>query len=385
MIDRPLKINMVAPDFHQSRGGMQRLAVGLASALSHTDHVTVFTHGVKTRDDSRAYCVEPMAGRTIEALIEDLKNSSPDVWLFMDAGLTPVAAKIYGNKYAYFHGNDFLNPWWGDAWEFADVIKKTPCLWRFSDKVRRARRKRQIYWSSKHVNMIFTNSFNTKRLIHSSMNISKEKIVVAHPGIDDKFFEVPVRNRDHSNKLNLLTVSRLARSTRRKNVEGVLRSINIVKNIAPNLEITYSIIGDGNDRERLEVMAKTLGCQDCVHFLGEVSDEEMVNAYLQSDLMVLAPKASEFDVEGFGIVYLEANALGVPVLGSMSGGATDAISNGETGVLIDRSDPIDIAEGIVEFCSKRDSYSPQKIRAHAKKFTWGNFAHRIRREILRDF
>ena len=92
----------------------------------------------------------------------------------------------------------------------------------------------------------------------------------------------------------------------------------------------YTVVGDGDDRGRLENRARELGVERRVEFRGSLGQKELLEAYRRADLFVLASRASRSDVEGFGIVYLEAAASGVPSLCSREGGATDAVVDGRT-------------------------------------------------------
>jgi phosphatidylinositol alpha-1,6-mannosyltransferase len=102
-------------------------------------------------------------------------------------------------------------------------------------------------------------------------------------------------------------------------------------------------------------------------------------------LFVLPAKASATDVEGFGIVYLEANAAGVPVLCSATGGATDAVIDGYTGIVLASGDPNQIAEGILEFARSRENYQADQLKQFASNFRWDIAAGRIEAQILNSF
>ena len=106
-------------------------------------------------------------------------------------------------------------------------------------------------------------------------------------------------------------MSRLSQYTRRKNVDGVLEALALLGREA---EVCYTVVGDGDDRGRLENRARELGVERRVEFRGSLGQQELLEAYRRADLFVLASRASRSDVEGFGIVYLEAAASGVPSL-----------------------------------------------------------------------
>jgi phosphatidylinositol alpha-1,6-mannosyltransferase len=106
------------------------------------------------------------------------------------------------------------------------------------------------------------------------------------------------------------------------------------------------IVGDGPDRDRLESFAKEKGVADRVIFTGRLPEAELAAAYALSDLFVMTPRGLGPDVEGFGIVYLEANLFGLPVIASRTGGVPDAVVDGQNGLLIDSGDVKGLAEAI---------------------------------------
>lgn len=172
-------------------------------------------------------------------------------------------------------------------------------------------------------------------------------------------------------------MSRLPKHSR-KNVEGVIRAVAL---LAPELNLSYTIVGDGEDRDRLESLSHELGVADKVKFTGRVAVGELLTLYAHADLFVLTPVATDIDIEGFGIVYNEASASGVPVLGSSAGGAIDAISDGTNGILIPKSTPTDIASGIRHFLDRRELITEDRCRHFAEQFRWGTIASHIRTHI----
>jgi phosphatidylinositol alpha-1,6-mannosyltransferase len=130
----------------------------------------------------------------------------------------------------------------------------------------------------------------------------------------------------------LLTVGRLASTERSKGHEPIFTILPALRAQFPDL--VYVIAGDGDDRERLEARARELGLgQETVRFLGYVPDEELPDLYRLADLFVM-PSATE----GFGIVYLEAAACGLRVLGGAGDGSNDAIQDGRVGAMVDPDD-----------------------------------------------
>ena len=164
----------------------------------------------------------------------------------------------------------------------------------------------------------------------------------------------------------------------RKNIDGVLRAVALVRG---KIDVGYEIVGEGPLRAEYEAPAQRLGLRDRVRFLGALDGEQLVEAYHRADLFVLATRVGPRDVEGFGIVYLEASACGTPVLCAPGSGAADAISERENGLMARSAQPGAIADAILRFERDRDRYAPERVRAFADGFRWPGSAHRLWTEM----
>jgi phosphatidyl-myo-inositol dimannoside synthase len=133
----------------------------------------------------------------------------------------------------------------------------------------------------------------------------------------------------------LLSVGRLVA---RKGFDAVLESVAALSRDLPQLK--YVLIGDGPERQRLQDRAAALGITDRVLMLGRADDAMKWAAYERCDLFVMPNRTlGGNDWEGFGIVFVEAARAGRAVVAGNSGGAADAVANGETGLLVDPEDP----------------------------------------------
>jgi phosphatidyl-myo-inositol dimannoside synthase len=144
----------------------------------------------------------------------------------------------------------------------------------------------------------------------------------------------------------LLTVGRLASTERSKGHEPIFAILPTLRTRFP--ELLYVIAGDGDDRGRLEARAAELGFgPDAVRFLGYVPDEELPDLYRLADLFVM-PSATE----GFGIVYLEAAACGLRVLGGAADGSSDAIRDESVGEAVDPGNTKALYDSVVRLLEK---------------------------------
>lgn len=133
----------------------------------------------------------------------------------------------------------------------------------------------------------------------------------------------------------LLTVGRLIP---RKGQDTVVR---ILPRVARHVPVVYWVAGEGTEaeRRRLERLAEESGVRDRVRFLGAVPDSELPALYSACDVFVMLNRTTpDGDVEGFGMVFLEAGACGRPVVGGASGGAVEAVRHGATGYLVPEGD-----------------------------------------------
>ncbi|MEO1368686.1 MAG: glycosyltransferase family 4 protein, partial [Acidobacteriota bacterium] len=276
--------------------------------------------------------------------------------------------------FAYFHGNDFTNPWLACGPRLLEAVKRP-----YASQIRHPLRRRAMARALPWVVHTLTNSEQTRSLIVERLPIAAEAVSVVHPGVGEVFFQPDVSEDGHAppggRPLEILTVTRLSSHTRRKNVDGVLEALARLRD---ELDFRYVVVGDGDDRARLEALSRKLDLGDRVHFTGKVDELGLLAAYRRADLFILASKATEQDVEGFGIVYIEAAASGVPSICSRAGGATDAVDEAHNGLLIDESSPASIADGIRRFVTERGRFSPGTIRAYAERFRWPRIAGQLR-------
>jgi phosphatidylinositol alpha-1,6-mannosyltransferase len=124
----------------------------------------------------------------------------------------------------------------------------------------------------------------------------------------------------------------------------LILALELVRQSIPN--VLYSIVGDGEERASLEELVRERGLAQLVQFRGESSDDELVRCYQQCDMFVLPNHEVNGDIEGFGMVLVEAQACGKPVVAGDSGGTRETMRVGETGYVV-RCQAIDELASIV--------------------------------------
>jgi glycosyltransferase involved in cell wall biosynthesis len=250
------------------------------------------------------------------------------------------------------------------------------------------------YWrctALRHADGVIVTSVFSREQIVKRHRIKSERILSLPGTLDETLLNVePAKGRSYRHLSNgqpvVLTVARMVASERYKGHDVVLQALPSVVAKIPNL--AYVVVGDGDDRPRLERLAKHLGLTEYVVFTGEVSESELAALYHRSEIFVLPARTVIDDRnpkgEGFGIVFLEAMAFGKPVVGPNYGAPTEFIRDGENGILVDPEDVPSVAEALVKLLA-----DPETARAMGQAgsdcvrecFSYGSFRERLR-EIL---
>jgi len=217
--------------------------------------------------------------------------------------------------------------------------------------------------------------------------VDSGKIRLLPPALDPGLLQSPIspervieRHRLHGRRV-LLTVGRVTRRGRYKGYEVVIRALARIRTTLPN--VVYVIVGDGDDRPRLEVLARELGLGDAVQFAGDVEDAWLPAYYRSCDLFVMPSRVRLDDPcegEGFGIVYLEAAAFGKPAIAGRGGGSAEAVLDGVTGVLVNPSDPEAIAQAALDLL--RDDAWRAALGERARERAWREFTRERFRQRL---
>lgn len=157
----------------------------------------------------------------------------------------------------------------------------------------------------------------------------------------------------------LLTVGRLSASERYKGHEQVFAVLPALRAKYPSL--VHVVAGDGDDRAWLERRAAALaGDPGAVRFLGFVPEADLPDLYRLADVYVM-PSTQE----GFGIVYLEAAACGVPVVGGAGGGSADAIPNEGIGLIVDPIDQMALVDAVLRLL-RRGKVAPTAVEPYRR-------------------
>ncbi|MGE0267444.1 MAG: glycosyltransferase family 4 protein [Candidatus Omnitrophota bacterium] len=357
-----MKIGIIAVDFYPKIGGMENYAAQLAmnfKEMGHEVHLFIKVDG------------QELDGVTnYKILTKDLFKDLPllcqhemDVWLAVNSSYG-LLAKHKENVFICAHGNDFLSPW--VCYQFPFLQKKF--IWRFKDSLEKGLFRFLFKLNLKRIKRIFPNSDYTKDRFLSLYPSTRNKVTVINPGVDPNFFMEPAKKG--SGPFKLISVARLTNP--RKNVESVIEALYLLKD---KHSFTYSVIGDGPQKAKLEELVKQKNLTDRVFIRGRVTYDELKEAYRTADLFVLIPRTSKDDVEGFGMVYLEANACGVPVLASRGNGSSSAVKEGVSGYFVDNTTVEGCCDSLMKFFKKEIVFNAVNIINHADNFRWAKISN----------
>ena len=199
----------------------------------------------------------------------------------------------------------------------------------------------------------------TRDALIAHMGVDPAKIELIPPGVDlTCFHEKPpdakLRTRHGlTGKRIILSVARLVE---RKGIDKLLLALPSILQRHPDVHLV--VVGKGPYYIELEAIARKTGMTGNVTFAGLVSDAELVDYYSMCDIFALPNRnMPNGDTEGFGLVFLEANACGRPVISGRAGGVVDAVHDGINGLTVDGNDPSAIANAILRLLGDPSLYA----------------------------
>jgi glycosyltransferase involved in cell wall biosynthesis len=200
--------------------------------------------------------------------------------------------------------------------------------------------------------IIFPSDFTRKIFcnFYGGINIWKKTLIIEN-GVDFKRFNNGIS--EHKIKYKFVGIGALKE---RKGFEYSINAIALARKQIPN--ISYTIIGGGPEKykNKLEKIISENNLESCVQIVGPLSGCELINSISNAYAYLHTPISFNWNFEGYGIVYSEANALGMPVIGSDSGGVSSAIKNGVNGYITQEANVKDIYEKILDLCEDELNY-----------------------------
>lgn len=357
-----MRVLVVTPDYPPRVGGIQLLTYRLVRELRNLDSrvLTLWTEGAEDFDRRTGEDVDrtrvPGAGHRAQMValngrtVAVARSWGADVVLNMHIVSAPgtcLARRIHGTRFVQYL--------------YAKEVLQRPRLAQLA--VRRAAATVAI---SAHTQELALRSGAHPRSVH-----------LIHPGVD-----VPeTLRRAPDRRPTLVTVARLR--DRHKGHDTVMRAVARLRDQIP--DIRWVVIGDGPLRGEYEQLAQRLGVAANVRFLGALSDGDR-DAWLdRAHALVMTSRHDTEGSEGFGIVYLEAAAHGLPVVASDQAGVVDAVVDGRTGLLVDPRDDAAVARALQRLL--QDPAEAERLgRAgyeRTRRFSWAHAAGRLE-AVLRE-
>jgi phosphatidyl-myo-inositol dimannoside synthase len=352
------RVLVLTPDFPPARGGIQILVHRFVrnARRSRMRVVTLNTPGAKLFDRGESLDVRrvPSSGRRQRLAI------------FLLNGLA-VGEALRFRPGAVLSAHIVMSP---AAWVIRRATGARTVQYLHADEIRT--RPALAGFAVRHASAVVAVSEHTCRLAIAA-GADPSRLHRIPNGVD-----LPASSQvARASQPTVLTVARLR--DRYKGHDVLVRAMPLIRARVPDAQ--WVVVGDGRLRPELERLAAAYKLDGHVSFVGEVSDAER-DAWLdRAHVFAMPARVPHGGVggEGFGIVFLEANAHGLPVVAGNVGGALDAVVHGETGLLVDPDDHIAVADAVSDLL-----LDPQWAdalgragAARAQQFSWSEIAERV--------
>jgi phosphatidylinositol alpha-1,6-mannosyltransferase len=341
----------ITNDFGPRAGGIETFVVGLIQRMPKNS-VIVYTasqagaaafdamwlgdYGVEViRDSSKVLLPSFRVGRNVRKLVRDRNIKSVFFGAAAPLALLAPGLRAAGVRriVALTHGHEV---WWSRLWPFSAAIAR---IGRAVDA------------------LTYLGEFTRGEISKALDSDSAAKLVRIAPGIDTEHFTPRSDAKDLRESLGLgnkKVIVSVGRLVHRKGQDILIESMpEIIKTID---DVHLLLIGEGPYKKELEKRIKNLGLANRVTFVGRVQYADLPRYICVGDVFAMPSRSrlAGLEVEGLGIVYLEASACGLPVIGGISGGAPDAVLQGETGFSVDGRSAHEVSQALVRVLADKE-------------------------------
>ena len=216
----------------------------------------------------------------------------------------------------------------------------------------RARRRRQFGWAD----AIVAVSEAAARELGRVFGVARERVTVIRNGIDLALFRPQAADDGLRRTLGLeggRVITTIARLVPRKGIDRVIEAMPAMLGAVPDLH--YLVVGEGPQEAALRELAARLGVAERVHFAGGVPHADVPRYLALAELMVMPNRRMpDGEDDGLSLIFLEANACGLPVIAGRAGGAPEAVDDGDNGLLVDGDDVAAIGAAIIRVLGDRE-------------------------------
>ena len=247
-------------------------------------------------------------------------------------------------------------------------------------------------WSLRSAARVICVSRSTAAIV-AAQGVRPDRIAVTYNGIDlaetDAYIDAPAASSERVRAAfprNAPTIFSVARMDMRKGADKVIEAMPRILDAVPGARFVLG--GSGRDSQQIKELARRSPAARSITFLGRLSDDEVRECYTRCDVFVMVSRAGEKygEVEGFGLVYLEAAAFGKPAVAGSLGGAPEAVSDGETGLVVNPLDSDQVADAVIRLLTNPDDARRMGARGRRRAervFKWSNTAAQFK-SCIRD-
>ncbi|AFO59063.1 MULTISPECIES: glycosyltransferase family 4 protein [unclassified Natrinema] len=339
-----MRVLVVTPDYPPPPGGIQTVVQNLEEGLKNLGHTPIIV-----QIDPQAYSSTLADAIPTQRTLDAVKMRSPHFYRYFNTVYRRTSDAIEE------HNPDVVHAAHIRVWPALQAATDHGLSTVVTAHALELENRRLASVAFEEATAVHAVSEFTGSVIERDHGIFPDEII--HPSIDiDSYAPSDGELADGVN--NVFTISRLVG---RKNIDTI---VDAWEQLGPESrgERTLDIAGTGPEYDTL--VAKTED-MDSVRMLGRISESEKITRLQNADLFVLPAGGTNYDVEGFGIVYIEAQAAGTPVIGSSIGGAPEAIGDG--GLLLnDERDPDELAVKIAAFLSNREKIEQYTTQAQRR-------------------
>ena len=334
----------ITNDFGPRAGGIETFVIGLIERLPKNS-VIVYTssqegsepfdqawlqnYGVRViRDKSKVLLPSLRVGRAVRKVLREESISTVFFGAAAPLGLLSHGLRRAGATriVALTHGHEV---WWAKLWPFSWAI-------------------RRIGNGTDH--LTYLGSYTRSQISRALSQRAVDSMVKIAPGIDTEHFSPQPKaatlraELGLANKKVIVSVGRLVH---RKGQDTLVEAMPQLLSTLPDAHLLF--IGEGPYKDYLVKRADDLGVSHAISFIGRIHYAELPRYICVGDIFAMPSRSrlAGLEVEGLGIVYLEASACGLAVIGGKSGGAPDAVLEGETGFAVDGTSSRDVAEAAI--------------------------------------
>ena len=338
------KILCITNDFGPRAGGIETFVIGLIERLPHSS-VIVYTSrqkgsepfdkkwftefGVEViRDRSRILLPSLRVGRTVRALVRNRGLTTVFFGAAAPLGLLSQGLRRSGVQriVALTHGHEV---WWAKVWPFSWAMR------RIGNGVD---------------NLTYLGNFTRTEISRALSQRAANSMRKIAPGIDTDHFAPRADAQSLRAELGLSekkVIVSVGRLVHRKGQDTLIESMPKILMQIPDAHLLF--IGEGPYKDYLVKRAAELKVSHAITFIGRIQYADLPRYICVGDIFAMPSRSrlAGLEVEGLGIVYLEASACGLAVIGGKSGGAPDAVLEGETGFAVDGTSSDSVAEAAV--------------------------------------